>query len=311
MDIESIWEEKYRPKTLDGYLLDDDTKALIQKYKDSGDIPHICLIGKHGIGKTTLARIIANDILNYQYLYINASSEKGIDVIRDDITRFAQTASMYGKHKIVILDEADGLTPDAQKALRGVMDEYVTHTRFIFTGNFKNKIIEPLISRCVTIDLKPKLNDVIKHCISILQKENIQLDKDAISKTKQLVEYYYPDIRKSIQELNRNIKDNKLVLPDFNRNGVFAKKFVDFILDCDNTDVVNIRKYMMNNTAEFKNDYNALLHTVFNELFESNLDNIKKMRALTIISEYLYRSEIVMDKEINAFSCILSIKTIL
>lgn len=306
--FENIWEEKYRPKTLDDFIINTDNKNLLLKYKEQGEIKHLILFGPAGIGKTTLAKVIVNNLIDCQYDYINASSEKGIDVIRDRIVSFARTASIAGKIKIIILDEADGLTSQAQEALRGVMDEYIGVCRFILTGNFRNKIIEPLLSRCEPMDLTVSVNDVMKHLFTILvKKEKIKIANPEAFKN--VVSFYYPDIRKCLQVFQRYTDNGELKLPTIVKNGLFVKELYDNIVDFG--DIMQIRKYMFDNVEAFRNDYNWLLKLMFNQIFEEKLDENKKRDCLVCISKHLYQAETVMDKEINAFACFVELKIIL
>jgi len=160
MNFSNLWIEKYRPKTLDDIILSDDTRNFILSCKDKKEIPNLLFSGIQGIGKTSLAKIIVNDILACQYLYINASDENGIDTIRNKVVGFSKTKSLDGNLKVIILDEVDGISLEAQKALRNTMEEYSFNTRFILTGNYKHKIINALISRCQELNLTPPLEGI-------------------------------------------------------------------------------------------------------------------------------------------------------
>ena len=168
MTISDIWCEKYRPSTLDEIVLDNNTKTYFNKVQVEQNIPNVLFVGKPGIGKTSLAKIIVKDILKCQYLYINASDENGIDTIRTKVLNFAQTKSLFGQIKVIILDECDGLSIDAQKALRNSIEEYHELTRFILTANYKHKIIPALQSRCQALDIKPVVELAVKRCYNIL-----------------------------------------------------------------------------------------------------------------------------------------------
>ena len=161
MTISDIWCEKYRPSTLNEIVLDKNTKTYFNKVQEENNIPNVLFVGKPGIGKTSLAKIIVNSILKCQYLYINASDENGIDTIRTKVLNFAQTQSLFGNIKVIILDECDGLSIDAQKALRNSIEEYHDLTRFILTANYKHKIIPALQSRCQVFDINYDKNDYI------------------------------------------------------------------------------------------------------------------------------------------------------
>jgi len=200
MTISDIWCEKYRPSTLDEIVLDKSTKNYFIKVQSEQNIPNVLFVGKPGIGKSSLAKIIVKDILKCQYLYINASDENGIDTIRTKVLNFAQTKSLFGQIKVIVLDECDGLSIDAQKALRNSIEEYHDLTRFILTANYKHKIIPALQSRCQIFDLTFQRNDYIIKLISIAKAEDVKISKkDFNSITKNC----YPDFRKGINTLQK------------------------------------------------------------------------------------------------------------
>ena len=199
IDFDKIWVEKYRPQTLSDVILDKETLRVVEEY--TNEIPNLLFVGNPGTGKTTLARVIVNDILGCNYLYINASDESGIDTIRHNITNFAQTKSFDGGVKVVILDEADGLTSQAQAALRNTMETYAKYCRFILTANYKHKIIPALQSRCQSLTIKPVVELAVKRCYNILKDENVKVPEEQKKKFVQLVKRHFPDLRKTINEL--------------------------------------------------------------------------------------------------------------
>ena len=195
MKISDIWCEKYRPCTLDEIVLDKNTKTYFNKVQVEQNIPNVLFVGKPGIGKTSLAKIIVKDILKCQYLYINASDENGIDTIRTKVLNFAQTKSLFGQIKVIILDECDGLSIDAQKALRNSIEEYHELTRFILTANYKHKIIPALQSRCQIFDINYDKNEYLTKLISIVKAEEVKINKEQFTT---ITNSSYPDFRKGV-----------------------------------------------------------------------------------------------------------------
>ena len=210
IDFDKIWVEKYRPAKLDDIILDERTLNIVKEFKN--EIPNLLFVGNPGTGKTTLARVIVNDILGCNYLYINASDESGIDTIRHNITNFAQTKSFDGGIKVIILDEADGLTTQAQSALRNTMETYAKYCRFILTANYKHKIIPALQSRCQSLTIKPVVGLAVKRCYNILKNENVKIPEEQKKKFVQLIKRHFPDLRKTINELQKNIIDSELCI---------------------------------------------------------------------------------------------------
>ena len=172
-EFNSLWVEKYRPSTLDDIILSDENRIIVEKFSTEQAIPNLLMCGCPGTGKTSLAKVIVNSVLQCQYLYINASDENGIDTIRSKVTQFAQTRSLDGSLKVIILDECDGLSQDAQRALRNTMEEYAAQTRFILTANYNHKIIPALQSRCQSIDMSPPLDKCVDRVSDILLQPGI------------------------------------------------------------------------------------------------------------------------------------------
>ena len=218
--INSLWTEKFRPQVFSDYIAHKQIIEYFENARKNQYIQNILLTGKPGCGKTTLALIVVNDILQCQYLYINASDENGIEEVRTKISQFVMTKSFDGRLKVVVLDEADGLSTQAQRALRNLMEEYSETARFILTGNERHKIIPALQSRCESFDLTFTLQDVAKRCEYILEKENISLD--TIEQKKEFIEIIKDccgDIRKTINRLQTCCVSGKFViLEDKNSN---------------------------------------------------------------------------------------------
>ncbi len=302
VDFDKIWVEKYRPHKLDDLILDDKSLRVVKQFED--EIPNLLFVGSPGTGKTTLARIIVNDILGCNFLYINASDESGIDVIRHNITNFAQTKSFDGGIKVVILDEADGLTPQAQAALRNTMETYAKYCRFILTANYKHKIIPALQSRCQSLDLKPVVDQAAKRCFNILRLENVKVSEEQKKKFVILVKKHFPDLRKTINEIQKSIVDGELCIDsNASDNELLAK-----VMQGVRTNSLGLRKYLIENEDRFQGDYDTLLANFLDFLYEQDLPDMKKKEMIVIIADHLYKSAFVVDKEINAFACLVNLE---
>lgn len=301
---DDLWVEKYRPSCLQEILLSEEIKSYFESITD--DIPNILFHGNAGTGKTTLAKVLVKDILKCQYLYINASDENGIDTIRNKVTSFAQVRSFDGQKKVIILDEFCGMTVDAQRILRNVMEEYHDTTRFILTANYLSKIIEPIKSRCILIELKTKFEDILKRCISILIKEKIEITDEEKKKINSFVTSRYPDIRRIINDLQRFSITGTLKILETDKIHDFAKSLYEKILNKES--VIEIRKYVIESETEFNNNYQTLLKSLFEVFYQSNLsENIKKLSLLDI-GEHMYKDNFVLDHEINFYCCLFSLE---
>jgi len=302
VEFDKIWVEKYRPHKLEDIILDKRTLNIINEFKN--EIPNLLFVGNPGTGKTTLARVIVNDILGCNYLYINASDESGIDTIRHNITNFAQTKSFDGGVKVVILDEADGLTSQAQAALRNTMETYAKYCRFILTANYKHKIIPALQSRCQSLDLKPVIDQAVKRCYNILQQENININDEQKKKFVMLVKRYFPDLRKTINELQKSVIDNELCIDSNGSDSELLQKIFEGL----QKDSLGVRKYLIENEDRFQGDYDTLMANFLDYLYDQNIADMKKKEMIAIIADHLYKSAFVVDKEINAFACFISLE---
>src|SRR6056300_708003 len=305
IDFKGIWCERYRPTKLDDLILDEGSLRVVSQFKE--EIPNLLFVGCPGTGKTTLARIIVNDILGCNFLYINASDESGIDTIRHNITNFAQTKSFDGKVKVVVLDEADGLTSQAQAALRNTMETYAKYCRFILTANYKHKIIPALQSRCQSIDLKPEIKQAAKRCFNILQQENVTVSDEQKKKFGQLVKRTFPDLRKTINELQKSVVDGELLIDSSGSDSELLKAVAEGLKE----DSLKVRKFLIENEDRFQGDYDTLLANLLDYLYDQPIDEFKKKQMITIIADHLYKSAFVVDKEINAFACIVALEMVL
>ncbi len=295
----TLFTEKYRPDTLEGYIGNDDFKSSLQQWIDTNDVPHLLLCGGAGTGKTTAAKLIVNNI-NCDYIYINCSDENGIDTIRDKVKSFASAAS-FKPQKVVIMDEADFLTINAQAALRNVIETFSLTTRFIFTCNYVERIIDPIQSRTVVFELTPpSMHDVAFKCVEILDLEGVTYTKADIVR---IVKQTYPDIRKTLNLLQSSIKDNDLQqsreVTNFKQT---SDKIIELLKGQNIKNFTTIRQLVMDSNVR---DYNELYRVLFERADEFTNSAI----ASLIIADYQYKSIMAPDKEITFCGCIAKLLT--
>ena len=303
--FDNLWVEKYRPHTLDDLIVTDETRTIVTSFIQRAEIPNLLFIGSPGVGKTTLAKIIVKDGLNCQYLYINASDENGIDTIRSKVTQFAQTMSLDGQIKVIILDECDGLSQDAQRALRNTMEEYAQLTRFILTANYGHRVIPALQSRCQSLDLTPPLNGCVDRIKHILDTEKVKIGSDQEKELKKFVKGNYPDLRKIVNEVQKFCSSGAIKIAD---NSNYDDLVNHVWLLISNGHVLKVRKYIIENEEKFGSDYQTLLKSLFDYIDTSDkISTDKKKMYLVIVAEALYRSAFVADQEINCYSCLIQL----
>ena len=297
MKKHTLWIEKYRSQTLEQYIGNDAVKSRIADCIAANDIPHFIFSGTAGTGKTTLAKLIVNN-LQCDYLYLNASDENGIDMIREKVKGFASSASFH-PIKVVILDEADFLTQPAQAALRNIIEEYAVSTRFVLTCNYIERLIEPLTSRCeIHILTPPSKGDVARHvCTNILDVENIEYD---IKDVALLVKEYYPDIRSIIKYLQAGTKDNKFVWVALNTD--WLSKVVTALASRDKKAWYTIRQIVADAQVD---DFQVAFRFLFDNLSKYSYGHDAEISV--VLDDFIWRAGVVPDKEINFAACIAKI----
>ena len=297
MKQHSLWIEKYRSETLEEYIGNDAVKNRISDCISKNDIPHFIFTGTAGTGKTTLAKLIVKNI-KCDYLYINASDENGIDVIRDKVKQFAST-STFQPLKVVILDEADFLTQPAQAALRNLIEEYSITTRFVLTCNYIERLIEPLQSRCEIHILKPpSKGDVARHvCTNILDVEGIVYDLQNVAL---LVKEFYPDVRSIIKNLQAGVKDGKYEWVALNVD--WTKQLIQILKKRDKDAWYQARQLVADAQVD---DFQVAYRYMFEQLSEFSYGHDAELSI--ILDDHIWRAGVVPDKEINFAAAIAKI----
>ena len=297
-----LWVEKYRPQTIEECILPSELKQTFQQFVDNEEIPNLLLTGTAGVGKTTIAKAMLEQI-GCTYMMINGSEESGIDMLRTKIKNFASTVSMDGKRKYVILDEADYLNPQStQPALRGFIEEFSRNCGFILTCNFRNRIIEPLHSRCSTVEFripnaeKPQLAmGFMKRVQYILENENVKSDERVVA---ELINKFFPDWRRCLNELQRYSATGNIdagILVNLSDNSI--KELVSFIKD---KDFKSCREWVVHN---LDNDPHRIYRRVYDSL-SGNVPDSAIPHCVLILGNYSYKSAFVADQEINLLACL-------
>jgi len=301
----SLWVEKYRPQTLADYVGNETIKETIQQYLDNNDIPHLLLYGKAGTGKTTLAKLIINTI-KCDHMIINASDENNVDTVRNKVKNFASSVGFAG-FKVVILDEFDYMTPNAQAILRNLMETFSKHCRFILTCNYIEKIIDPIQSRCQSFAITPPTKkDVAIQVSKILDKENIKYDLKNVA---DIISSYYPDIRRilntcQLQSAKGELKVDHAIMVESN----FQTKLIDLLKSSNDKRnlFMNIRQAVADNRL---NDYSEMYTMLYDKVDEYAAGNTANV--ILTIADGLSKDALVVDKEIVFMSTIIQILNII
>ena len=307
MRDEFLWVEKYRPKTIEECILPEQTKKTFLDFLDKGEVPNLLLAGPAGCGKTTVAKALCNQ-LGVDVYVINGSDEgRFLDTVRNNAKNFASTVSLSSesKHKVIIIDEADNTTPDVQLLLRASIEEFSKNCRFIFTCNYKNKIIEPLHSRCAVVEfgIQGKLKQEIAakffgRLVSILEQERIEADKKVLA---ELINKHFPDWRRVLNECQRYSVGGKI------DSGILAHfsdvKVNDLVKNLKEKNFPQVRKWCVDN---LDNDPAVLLRRIYDSL-SGSLVSSSIPAAVLILAKYQYQIAFVADQEINLLACLTEI----
>jgi len=302
-----IWVEKYRPKTIEECILPESTKNMFRDFLNKGEIPNMLLAGPPGIGKTTVAKALCNE-LGVDYYVINGSDEgRFLDTVRNNAKNFASTVSLSSsaKHKVIIIDEADNTTNDVQLLLRASIEEFNRNCRFIFTCNYKNKIIEPLHSRCAVIDFSLKgkekaslAGSFFKRLQDILDAEGVGFDQKVLA---ELINKHFPDWRRVLNECQRYSVSGNI---DAGILATFSDLAVnDLVKNLKEKNFPEVRKWVVSN---LDNDTTVLLRRIYDALY-SALENNSVPAAVLVLAKYQYQAAFVADQEINMLACLTEI----
>jgi replication factor C small subunit len=299
----SLWVEKYRPDTLEGYVGNEHILEKVKIYIQNEDVPHLLLYGQAGTGKTTLAKIITNQI-DCDLMYINASDENSVDAVRDKIRGFASSMG-FRKWKVIILDEADYLTPNAQAALRNLMETFSASTRFILTCNFVEKVIDPIQSRCQTFAITPpSKKDVAKRLNDILTTEGIEFEMSDLAV---LVNSGYPDIRRVLNAAQRQVINGKLVIDKQSTlEANYTEKVVQELMSNNDakTKFTNVRQIIADSGVK---SFEPLYRTLYDRVDDYGKGKVGQ--TILNIADGQYKDAMVVDKEINVMAMMLNIIT--
>jgi DNA polymerase III delta prime subunit len=296
-----LWTEKYRPQSIEDCILPERLKKPFQEYVNQNNIPNLILSGGPGVGKTTVAKAMCNEI-GCDFMVINGSDESGIDTFRTKIKNYASSMSLAGGRKVIIIDEADYLNPNStQPALRNAIEEFAGNCSFIFTCNYKNRIIEPLHSRCAVIDFALKNGEkakmasaFFKRIQSVLQSESVEFDDAVIA---ELVKKHFPDFRRVLNELQRYSQFGKI------DTGVLSQiadvSIAEIVKSIKEKDFAAIRKWVASNEI----DSGALFRKLYDGLYDF-LKPSSVPQAVVILADYQYKAAFVADQEINTVACL-------
>ena len=296
----TLWVEKYRPSKLDSYIGNQHLRSKVKVYIESGDLPHLLLYGRAGTGKTTLAKLLVNNI-ECDYLYINASDENSVDVVRDKVKNFASTLG-FKDMKVIILDECDYITPNAQAALRNLMETFSKNCRFILTCNYVERIIDPIQSRCQSFQIiPPDRKEVAVHLNTILTKEGVKSDIEDIVT---IVNGGFPDLRRVINAAQRQVVDNKLVIDEgMSIQNDYKNQVLEILKTQDKKNCFkNIRQLLADSKVT---DFSDLFRLLFDTVDDWGRGHVAE--CILVLAQYQQSDAVVVDKEINIMAMFIEI----
>lgn len=299
-----LWAEKYRPRKIDDCILPEYLKSTFKEYVAQGNVPNLLFTGGPGVGKTTAAKAICDEI-GCDFMLINGSDERGIDTLRTKIKQYASSVSFGGGRKVIIIDEADYLTPEAQAALRGAIEEYAINCSFIFTCNYKARLIDAIHSRCSVIEFKLKNGEKIKMATalmkrveSILETENVTYEKKVVA---EVIQKHFPDYRRVLNELQRYSANGSIDIGILAQvANVTIKELVGFLKE---KDFGSMRKWVGSNSDI---DHTKLYRAIYDNLYDV-MKSESIPQAVVILGEYQYKAAFVADPEINTVACLTNI----
>lgn len=305
MSHDFLWSEKYRPQRVQDCILPPSLKLKFQEIVDDNSVPNMLFSGTAGLGKTTVAKAICNE-LGLDCILINASEEGNIDTLRNKIKKFASTVSLSGNGKVVILDEADYLNPQStQPALRGFMEEFHDNCRFILTCNHKNRIIEPLHSRCSVYEFNVSNKEMAIYCVQFLKRMEFILSEESVEydrgKLAELIGKYAPDWRRTINECQRNVTNGKLNIQA--KLSASADVYNDLFDALKNKDFRAMRKWVVDNMDL---DGPAIIRGIYDQLYD-RIEDRSIPQLVIILDEYAYKHAFVSDSELNIVACMTEI----
>ena len=299
-----LWVEKHRPQTVEDCILPERLKAVFQEYVNQKQIPNLLLAGGAGVGKTTIAKALCNEV-GCDFLVINGSDESGIDVFRTKIKNYASSMSLAGGRKVIIIDEADYLNPNStQPALRNAIEEFASNCSFIFTCNYKNRIIDPLHSRCAVIDFTLKGDEktkmasaFFKRITHILDTEKVEYDSKVIA---EVIKKHFPDFRRVINELQRYSQLGKIDVGILSQIGDIS--ITQIVKHMKDKDFTSVRKWVATTDIDSTTFFRKLYDNLYDILKPSSIPGV-----VLVLADYQYKQAFVADQEINIVACLTEI----